>query len=184
MPAVLAETRIAAEQQSIDDIDRQLAQLEVELREALLLTDNDEEVARLDTKIASLKREREHHLLRIDSLRAQEALAFAGLELPRPFDLVVDDLPRLLERLRWCRHGRRAGEPQAVLVVDRDDLRRGRLASRQHSAAADTSTGVRGGAEDRRQQGRRAEEAQGPSEHHAAMRTSFWRRRMVRRPAT
>ena len=74
MPAVLAETRIAAEQQSIDDIDRQLAQLEVELREALLLTDNDEEVARLDTKIASLKREREHHLLRIDSLRAQEAL--------------------------------------------------------------------------------------------------------------
>src|SRR3974390_716515 len=53
-----------------------------------------------------------------------------------------------------------------------DDLRRGRLAARQHSAAADTSTGVRGGAEDRRQQGRRAEEAQGPSEHHAAMRTS------------
>jgi len=121
MPAVLAETRIAAEQQSIDDIDRQLAQLEVELREALLLTDNDEEVARLDTKIASLKREREHHLLRIDSLRAQEALAFAGLELPRPFDLVVDDLPRLLERLRWRRHGLSTGEPQAVLVIDRHD---------------------------------------------------------------
>jgi len=43
------------------------------------------------------------------------------LELPWPFDLVVDDLPRLLERLGWCRHGRRAGEPQAVLVIDRHD---------------------------------------------------------------
>ena len=43
------------------------------------------------------------------------------LELPRSFDLVVGDLPRLLERLRWRRQRRRAGEPQAVLVVDCHD---------------------------------------------------------------
>src|SRR3974390_334733 len=43
------------------------------------------------------------------------------LELPRSFDLVVYDLPRLLERLCGCRQCRRVGEPQAVLVVDRHD---------------------------------------------------------------
>jgi hypothetical protein len=35
--------------------------------------------------------------------------------------LVVHDLPRLLERLRWRWQRQRAGDPQAVLVVDRDD---------------------------------------------------------------
>jgi len=43
------------------------------------------------------------------------------LKLPRPFDLVVHDLPCLLERLCWRRHGLGAGEPQTVLVVDCDD---------------------------------------------------------------
>ena len=47
--------------------------------------------------------------------------AWRDLELPRSFDLVVGDLPRLLERLRWRRQRRRAGEPQAVLVVDCHD---------------------------------------------------------------
>ena len=73
MPAPLAATRIATEQQEIEQIDRELERLEAGLRQALL-TDNEPEVARLDAQIASLKRKREHHLLRIDSLRAQETL--------------------------------------------------------------------------------------------------------------
>jgi hypothetical protein len=74
MPAVLAETRIATEQQSIDEIDRDLERLDTKLRKALLLTDNEDEVAQLDADIASLRRKRDHHLLRIHSLKAQQAL--------------------------------------------------------------------------------------------------------------
>ena len=47
--------------------------------------------------------------------------AWRGLELLRPLDLLVDDLPRFFKRLRGCRQRRRAGEPQPVFVVDRDD---------------------------------------------------------------
>ena len=47
--------------------------------------------------------------------------AWWDLKLLRPFDLVVDDLACFLERLRRRRQRRRAGEPQAVLVVDRHD---------------------------------------------------------------
>ena len=43
------------------------------------------------------------------------------LELPRPLDLVVDDLACFLERLHWRRQRWCAGEPQAVLIVDRHD---------------------------------------------------------------
>ena len=74
MPAPLAATRIAKEQSAIDEIDGWLAQLDVKLRDALLVDDNDDEVAQLDADIAAQKRKREHHKLRIDSLRAQEAL--------------------------------------------------------------------------------------------------------------
>jgi hypothetical protein len=74
MPAPLAATRIAAERQSIDEIDRHLERLDAKLRDALLLTNNEDEVAQLDADIASLKRKAEHHKLRIDSLRANQVL--------------------------------------------------------------------------------------------------------------
>ena len=73
MPPQLAATRIATEQQAIEEIDRQLEGLEGELRDALLADDNDK-VATLDTTIASLKRQRGHHLLRADAFRAREVL--------------------------------------------------------------------------------------------------------------
>jgi len=47
--------------------------------------------------------------------------AWWDLKLLRPFDLVVDDLACFRERLGRRRQRRRAGEPQAVLVVDRHD---------------------------------------------------------------
>jgi len=74
MPAPLAATRIAKEQSAIDEIDGWLAQLDVKLRDALLIDDNEDEVAQIDADIAAQKRKREHHALRIDSLRAREAL--------------------------------------------------------------------------------------------------------------
>jgi hypothetical protein len=70
----LAATRIAAEEAEVEQIDRHLEKLDAKLREALLVDNNDDEVAQLDADIASNKRQREHHLLRIDSLRAREAL--------------------------------------------------------------------------------------------------------------
>ena len=41
--------------------------------------------------------------------------------LYRRLDLVVYNFASFRKCLRWRRHWRRAGEPQPVLVVDRDD---------------------------------------------------------------
>jgi hypothetical protein len=73
MPTVLASTRIATEQKEVEEIGRRLEELEDELKKALV-ADDEPAVARLDNEIAKLKRQREHHQLRIDTLFAQQAL--------------------------------------------------------------------------------------------------------------
>ena len=47
--------------------------------------------------------------------------ALWDFKLLRPFDFVVHDLACFLERLRRRRQWRRAGKPEALLVVNCDD---------------------------------------------------------------
>src|SRR6516225_95099 len=105
---MLAETRIAAEQKAIDDIERHLEKLDTKFREALLVENNDDEIAQLDADIASSRRQREHHALRIDSLRAREALeqkATAAKQKTQHIDRVVDEIDELGKvRARFAKH--------------------------------------------------------------------------------
>jgi hypothetical protein len=66
-------TRLQAEQQELQQIEQHLEGLKGQLKEKLL-ADDEATIAKLDADIAWQKRKAEHHKLRIDSLRVQQAL--------------------------------------------------------------------------------------------------------------
>jgi len=74
MPAPAASTRLQAERQELQQIERHLQELEAELKEKLLADADDDALARLDLEIARFKRKADHIRLRIDSLNAAAAM--------------------------------------------------------------------------------------------------------------
>jgi Skp family chaperone for outer membrane proteins len=73
MPQTSLTTRLRAEQQELQQIEQHLEGLNDQLKERVL-ADDEAAIAKLDADIAWQKRKAEHHKLRIDSLRAQQAL--------------------------------------------------------------------------------------------------------------
>src|SRR6516165_1541080 len=73
MPQASLTTRLQAEHQELQQIEQHLEGLKGQLKEKLL-ADDEATIAKLDADIAWQKRKAEHHKLRIDSLRVQQAL--------------------------------------------------------------------------------------------------------------
>jgi hypothetical protein len=87
MPQASLTTRLQAEQQELQQIEHHLEGLKGQLKEKLL-ADDEATIAKLDADIAWQKRKADHHKLRIDSLRAQQALEQKAAAMKQKAQLV------------------------------------------------------------------------------------------------
>ena len=87
MPQASLTTRLQAEQQELQQIEQHLEGLKGQLKEKLL-ADDEATIAKLDADIAWQKRKADHHKLRIDSLRAQQALEQKAAAMKQKAQLV------------------------------------------------------------------------------------------------